>query len=216
MDRPNVKQWVVLWSGAAWTVGSLLIAGDYVVRALIAGVVVTALLFWQLGGKRGARSQPPQAAPPGPPLIADPSPEAPQPALAEVAAPTESTSATPIAPEVGPSGVGGWLVLPLIGILLAPVLTVYVMSLYGEIWTDRWFVTLTIAGGIFSGWSLFVALALLNRWPRAPKLAQAQDGHYEVEAPGSAASTPSAGSVTLTAASHADSIAKRQRHAGAK
>jgi uncharacterized protein DUF2569 len=47
------------------------------------------------------------------------------------------------------------------------------VSLYSEIWTDRWFLTLAIAGGILAGWSLFIALALLNRWPRAPKLAQA-------------------------------------------
>ena len=182
MERPNVKQWIVLWSGAAWTVGSLLIAEDYLARALIAGFIVTALLFWQLGGKRDVSQQPQQAPPPeAPPEIApavSPNPEVQQPASIDDASPAESNPTASVEPAAqqtpDPSGVGGLLLLPLLGILIAPVLTVYVLSQYAEFWTNFRFFTLAIVGGIFSGWSLFVAVALLNRWPTAPKLAQAQ------------------------------------------
>jgi hypothetical protein len=178
MERPNVKQWVVLWCGAIWIVGSLLIAGDSVVRSLIAGCVITALLFLQLGGKRGDSQQSRRAALSGLPPTSDANLEAVKPPLADAVPAVESNPAGAIAPTAqqtpGPSGVGGWLVPLVIGMLLTPILNIYLLSLYGEIWTDRWFFTLTIAGGIFSGWSLFVALALLNRWPSAPKLAQAQ------------------------------------------
>jgi Protein of unknown function (DUF2569) len=177
MRRPNVKQWIVLWSGAAWAVGSLLIAEDYLARALIAGFIVTALLFWQLGGKRAAIEHPQQTSPPdAPPEAAptiSPSPEGQQLADAAPLAESESKPASPVAQSgVEPSGVGGWLILVVLGALVTPFVTVYVVSLYGEFWTDPWFFTVAAAGGILAGWSLVVALALLNRWPKAPKLAQ--------------------------------------------
>jgi len=71
------------------------------------------------------------------------------------------------------AGVGGWLILLLVGLLLTPVLTVYAVAVFGEIWTDPWFLTSAIGGGAIAGSSLFVAVALLNRWPTAPRLAQA-------------------------------------------
>jgi hypothetical protein len=71
------------------------------------------------------------------------------------------------------AGVGGWLILLLVGLLLTPVLTVYAVAVFGEIWTDPWFLTSAIGGGAIAGSSLLVAVALLNRWPTAPRLAQA-------------------------------------------
>lgn len=71
------------------------------------------------------------------------------------------------------AGVGGWLTLLLVGLLLTPFLTVYVVALFGEIWTNPWFLTSAVGGGAIAGWSLFVAVALLNRWPIAPRLTQA-------------------------------------------
>jgi hypothetical protein len=178
MERPNRKQWVVLWSGVIWTVGSLVIAGDYLVRALLAGLVVTAVLFWQLSGSRDENRQPLNTAPPILPPSSDPNVEALQPPPTEASTPVESNHPTLVTSAAqqkpGPSGVGGWLVIVLLGPLLTPFLTVYTVSLYGEIWTDPWFFTLAISGGILAGWSLFVALALLNRWPNAPTLAKAQ------------------------------------------
>jgi hypothetical protein len=87
------------------------------------------------------------------------------------------TPAERVAPSVSgqrpaPSGVGGWLILVLLGAILTPLMTVYLVSVCGEFWTDPWFLALATTGGILSGWSLFAALALLNRWPDAPVLAQ--------------------------------------------
>jgi hypothetical protein len=48
MNRPTRSQWIVLWLGAFWVLLSLAIAEDYVVRAAVAGFIVTALLYWQL------------------------------------------------------------------------------------------------------------------------------------------------------------------------
>jgi len=53
MTRPTRSQWIVLWVGALWTLLSLAIADDYVVRAVIAGAVLTALLFWQFSPRKG-------------------------------------------------------------------------------------------------------------------------------------------------------------------
>jgi uncharacterized protein DUF2569 len=165
MERPNGKQFLVLWSGVAWTLASLVVAGDYLARALIGGLVVTAALFWQLSGKTHKRI--PGVAPPDVPP--DLKPES-IPAKTDL---TISVAATP-QQTAGPSGMGGWLVFVLLGPLLTPILTVYVVSQYADIWNDLWFFTLAIAGGFLAGWSLYVALALLNRWPSAPKLARAQ------------------------------------------
>jgi len=176
MERPNRKQWVVLWCGVAWTLGSLVVAEDYLVRALLAGFVVTAVLFLQLGNRRDASQQVPSAAPPVFPPISEPNLEIRQPSPDDASPRVESQAV--VAPAAqgrpGPSGVGGWLVLVLLGPLLTPFLAVWVVSQYSEFWTDPWFFTLAIAGGILAGWSFYVALALLNRWPTAPKLAQAQ------------------------------------------
>jgi hypothetical protein len=73
----------------------------------------------------------------------------------------------------GPSGVGGWLILPIFGLLVQPLLITYGVALHGEIWANTWFLTFAAAAGMVSGWSVFVAIALLNRWPNAPRLAQA-------------------------------------------
>jgi len=177
MKRPNRKQWIVLWAGAAWTVGSLVIAEDYLVRALLAGLVVTALLFWQLSGRHDTQ-QPLGAAASGVPPTPHLNHEPRQPPSVDTSTPIQSNPRVLVDPEAQqrpePSGMGGWLVLLLLGPLFTPVLTVYVVALYGEFWTDPWLFTLAIAGGILAGWSFYVALALLNRWPGAPKLAQAQ------------------------------------------
>lgn len=50
MLRPNAKQWAVLWSACAWTVAALVIAEDYVFRAVFGGWLVGALAYWQLAG----------------------------------------------------------------------------------------------------------------------------------------------------------------------
>jgi hypothetical protein len=73
----------------------------------------------------------------------------------------------------GPSGVGGWLILPILSLLVQPLLITFGVALHGEIWANPWFLTFAAAAGIVSGWSVFVAIALLNRWPNAPRLAQA-------------------------------------------
>ncbi len=49
MLRPNTRQWVVLWMAAAWTVLSLILVDEYVIRAVFGGWVVAALAYWQLG-----------------------------------------------------------------------------------------------------------------------------------------------------------------------
>ncbi len=73
----------------------------------------------------------------------------------------------------GLSGVGGWLIVPILSLLVQPLLISYGVALHGEIWANSWFLAFAAAAGMVSGWSVFVAIALLNRWPNAPRLAQA-------------------------------------------
>lgn len=49
--RPTRWQWVVLWAGVVWIVGSLVLAEEYVVRPVFGGLLVTGLLYWQLSGR---------------------------------------------------------------------------------------------------------------------------------------------------------------------
>src|SRR5262245_50026246 len=51
MNRPARRQWVVLWLGTLWILVTLAVADEYFVRGVVAGLVVTALLFWQLSPK---------------------------------------------------------------------------------------------------------------------------------------------------------------------
>lgn len=60
MNRPTRSQWIVLWLGAFWVLLSLAIAEDWVVRAAVAGLIVTALLLWQLSPNE---SNPPAVSP---------------------------------------------------------------------------------------------------------------------------------------------------------
>jgi hypothetical protein len=75
---------------------------------------------------------------------------------------------------VGPSGVGGWLIILILGLLSTPLITLGFVPLYRNIWTASGFAVLAVAASALSGLSVFVVLALLNRWQYAPKLAQAQ------------------------------------------
>src|ERR1700675_654756 len=94
MERPNRKQWVVLWSGAVWTVGSLVIAEDYLFRALLAGFIVTALLFWQLSSRRHTNQQQISIASTNFPAASDHNPEGQQPQPADASTPVESGAPT--------------------------------------------------------------------------------------------------------------------------
>lgn len=70
------------------------------------------------------------------------------------------------------AGVGGWLILLIFALFAGPILTPYGISVMSEILTDPWFFTAGVVGGALGGWSMFIALALLNRWPNAPRLTQ--------------------------------------------
>lgn len=61
MNRPTRSQWIVLWLGALWVLLCLAIAEDYVVRAAVAGFIVTALLYWQLAPTQRNPSTPPRS-----------------------------------------------------------------------------------------------------------------------------------------------------------
>jgi hypothetical protein len=71
------------------------------------------------------------------------------------------------------AGVGGWLIVLLIGLFVSPLLTVIWVPTLDLIWTHSWFLVSVIGGGALAGCSVFVAVALLNRWPTAPGLARA-------------------------------------------
>jgi hypothetical protein len=73
-----------------------------------------------------------------------------------------------------PSGVRGWLYPPIAGLLLTPILGVYLLSQSGEVWVNGWFFTVALLSGAMAGTSYFVVVALVNRWPSAPRLTQAQ------------------------------------------
>ena len=47
MVQPNKWQWTVLWAACVWTVLALIVAEDYVLRAVFGGWVVAALAYWQ-------------------------------------------------------------------------------------------------------------------------------------------------------------------------
>jgi hypothetical protein len=48
IQRPTRSQWIVLWLGAIWVLGSLAVVDEYVARAAVGGLIVTLLLYWQM------------------------------------------------------------------------------------------------------------------------------------------------------------------------
>lgn len=70
------------------------------------------------------------------------------------------------------AGVGGWLIVLILVLLAGALLSPLALLTMGEILTSPWFFTGAILTGVLSGSYVFVAVALLNRWPSAPKLAQ--------------------------------------------
>lgn len=156
MQRPTGRQFVVLWGGALWILLSLAVAEDYVVRAVIAGVVVTGLLYWQLSPRPTATSA--EAASARKPDVAD---------RHEL---EKGTAASP-----APAGVGGWLIIPILGLLiLGPLVGILAAT---ETGSEASSYSEALGAGVvvafLIAWGVYVGIALAARWLNAPSLAQA-------------------------------------------
>jgi len=164
--RPSRAQWFVLWGGAIWTLLVLAVAEEYVFRGVFAGLWVTGLLYWQLlprpaDGVGSGSITPPE--------------ESGQERESDVAGTTlpekEPVIAAPVA--MAPVGVGGWLILPVLGLaFLGPLVTVgtaYMIAEGATVYAEA--IVGGLLAGAFGGWGLFVGLGLMGRWPTAPRLA---------------------------------------------
>lgn len=158
--KPTRFQWLVLWVGTLWTLGALVVADEYVGRAVFAGLLVTALLYWQLAPSN--REFKPDQTPR--PLDADAPKDHPQPAAPH--------KVTPEMVRPAPVGVGGWLAFFNLGVVLTPliVLLTAAESVTGAESFVEAFITLVILGG-FAGYSAYVSIGLLKHWPSAPRSA---------------------------------------------
>lgn len=145
------RQWLVLWFGAAWLVVSLLLAEDTLLRWLLADGVVTGLLYWQLTPSKTNTDA----------LL-----------LGQVVVQAESISTTQPSKQ-GPVGIGGWLAFVVISLgIVAPFVYLGQMLTLSESAASLWGYT----GGVVeliarASGSVFVSLALLRKWPTAPRLA---------------------------------------------
>lgn len=164
MTSPSRSQWIVLWLGAIWCVGSLLIAEDYVWRAIAAGGILTALGYFQLQAKanrsREVSKAPVDVAafaghPSGTTGINDVS------VLPQVARPSDQ-----------PVGVRGWLALIVVGLLLAPFFVLVYPNTFGQALRFPSFLALSIVVAISAAASVYTGAALANRWQNAPVIGQ--------------------------------------------
>lgn len=154
--RPNRKQWATLWLGTFWVLLVLALAEDYVARGVFAGVLVTALLFWQLATRQSQPSQHVTA-----------------PESRNTAADTQPGPSDPLPPDdtqTGPVGVDGWLAFFCVGLVLTPI------WLALRIGTDakdastpfEAFVVLALEGLLASG-AVYILLGIQKRWQTAPR-----------------------------------------------
>jgi hypothetical protein len=172
MNRPARRQWVVLWLGALWILVVLAVADEYVVRGVLAGLVITALLFWQLTPKAPTPQSPAQSPktqpPPGIVMVegtaADASSTSPKPAI-EAAPETART--------LEPSGVGGWLALLVFGLLVViPLSIIGEISKYVSTTDSPWeFGGALIVLVLMGAGSVYAGIALVQKWSNAPQLA---------------------------------------------
>lgn len=162
MQRPNLKQWAVLWLGALWTVGALIIADEYVWRAIFGGVVLTALAFWQFAVSSSRPDETTDASPFGPAI-------------------SEALPSVGDVPEVGVlpaaqqmAGVHGWLLLLTLSLIaVAPIAMLAQLSEIAAAAPNEWSVAASVIfGGILTGWGMYAGFGLWNRWPNAPRIAR--------------------------------------------
>ena len=151
MNRPAPRQWVVLWVGAICVLFTLALAEEYVVRGILAALIVTGLLYWQLS-----------------PL----SPRQPKSGPVEGTEPEVSVAPT-AEPKPEPTGVGGWLAVLIVVIGIGmPVRTVIEIFSIASTSDDAWgFGGALLAMVVVATSGAYIGWALWRRWPDAPKTA---------------------------------------------
>jgi hypothetical protein len=161
VTRPRPIQWVVLWLGALWMVGSLLVAEEYILRALVGGGLVTALAYWQLQGhsrpRRGDATLPPAPRDEAVDLQTLP--------LRSLGSDVPIVATATAPPKVGPIGVARWLGLLVVGFLvLGPIATFAQIAETAKTavrFSDAaWGAVL---GSLACGWGVYAGLALSSR-----------------------------------------------------
>lgn len=156
MTRPSRRQWAVLWVGVIAVLLTLAVADEYVVRGVFASLLVTGLLFWQLGPKV---RQPHRDPGPPPPV--------------QVIEGAANDGDTPEAAPSTPTGVRGWLALLVFGLgIVVPLSPLPEIVKIAESARNAW----EFGGGlaamiIVAAVSLYVSIALWRRWPGAAKMA---------------------------------------------
>jgi hypothetical protein len=159
LNRPIRRQWFVIWAGAICTLVALVVAEEYLLRAVFGVLLVTVLLYWQLT----PTSQRDDTVN----VVADSVPEA----FASSRIGTETLEAALTPPIIG---IRGWLALLVFGIGIGTPLGMAAQIPESAAVADGpW----EFGGGLavlvgVASFGIYTGIGLLRRWPNAPRLAR--------------------------------------------